>query len=272
MNPYMKGIDVSHWQGTINFNAVKNSGFDFVIIKAGGSDAGQYKDEMFERYYKDAKSAGLHVGAYYFTGKNFYTVENAVKDANHFIGLLKGKQFDMPVYVDVESVSASKGKNRITDAVIAFCDALEFAGYFVGIYASDISGFRDRMYIDRISDYTLWVARYNKDGPQYVGAYGMWQYGGSINYLSNTKVNGVSSTACDQDFCYEDFPNIIVKNGFNGYASQIPESDECSNPNDKANWDTDNMRFIVTASRGDQLALKDFCASLQLPVENYNEV
>ena len=64
-----KGIDVSHWQGTIDWNKIKKAGIEFAIIKAGGSDAGFYTDSKWEANYKGAKAAGIPIGAYYFVGK-----------------------------------------------------------------------------------------------------------------------------------------------------------------------------------------------------------
>ena len=64
----IKGIDVSHWQGTIDWNKVKKAGIEFAIIKAGGSDAGFYTDSKWEANYKGAKAAGIPIGAYYFVG------------------------------------------------------------------------------------------------------------------------------------------------------------------------------------------------------------
>ena len=68
-----KGIDVSHWQGTIDWNKVKKAGIEFAIIKAGGSDAGFYTDSKWEANYKGAKAAGIPIGAYYFVGKDCVT-------------------------------------------------------------------------------------------------------------------------------------------------------------------------------------------------------
>ena len=72
----IRGIDISHWQGDINFKKVKADDVNFCIIKAGGSDFGLYKDKKFESNYAAAKEAGLNVGAYYFVGKNFRGSEN----------------------------------------------------------------------------------------------------------------------------------------------------------------------------------------------------
>lgn len=206
-----RGIDVSHWQGNIDFNKVKASGIDFVILKAGGSDGKlnkRYRDKCFEQYYKDAKAAGLCVGAYYFVGKNCNNVEEGMQDAVHFEELLNGKQFDMPVYMDFEAPS-SLTKSGNTQAAIVFCQYMESAGYFVGIYASDVSGFNDRLENSKLSMYNHWVARYGSS-PKVVKSYGMWQYS------SKGRVTGINGNV-DLDIAYLDFPTIIKKKGFNGF-------------------------------------------------------
>ena len=82
------GIDVSAWQGSIDFNKVKKSGYEFVIIKAGGNDDGFYIDSRFESNYTSAKKAGLKVGAYYFVNRDFST-KNAQKLAEVFYNIVK---------------------------------------------------------------------------------------------------------------------------------------------------------------------------------------
>lgn len=204
----MNGIDVSHHQGIINWESVAKSGIEFTIIKAGGSDKGFYKDSKFEDNYAGAKKAGLSVGAYYYVGKNCTTRYAGISDAQRFIDLLKGKQFDFPVYIDLESTPTS-AKEGATEAVIGFCETLEAAGYYAGIYASDISGFKDRLNIDKLSKWAKWVARYGSQ-PKYVEQYGIWQ-------KSETgRVGGISGNV-DIDICYVDYSAAIKVAGKNGY-------------------------------------------------------
>lgn len=92
-----KGIDVSHWQGTIDWNKIKKAGIEFAIIKAGGSDAGFYTDSKWEANYKGAKAAGIPIGAYYFVGKDCVTAAAGKADAERFLQILKGNQLEYPV-------------------------------------------------------------------------------------------------------------------------------------------------------------------------------
>ena len=210
----MKGIDVSHWQGTnFDFNDAKFDGYDFVIIKAGGSDAlnhhSMYTDGMFETNYRRAKDAGMHIGAYWYTAAN--SVSEAMQDAQYFYqNCLAGKEFDMPIYIDVEDKRTFAAGCRITtDVIKAFCGYLEQKGYWVGIYAS-LSYFSSRMYDDELLRYTHWVAQYNGGyGCTYPNKdiLGMWQYSSS-EYVSGTRT--------DTNICYVDFPTEIRKAERNG--------------------------------------------------------
>lgn len=203
----MSGLDLSHWNPVDSFVKVRNR-HNFVILKAGGSDAGFYKDKTFEKYYYQAKLATLAVGAYYFVGKDFYGRAAGIKEAQRFAQLLAGKEFDMPVYIDVETTLPSK-KLAVTEATYAFCEYMEKQGAFVGIYSSDLAGFRDRLVRDSLTRFAFWVARYGSH-PKYVKSYGMWQFS------CKGKCDGVRGNV-DLDVCYVDYPTIIKKKGLNKF-------------------------------------------------------
>ena len=206
----MKGIDVSHWQDNIDFSKVKSSGIEGVIIKAGGSDAGFYTDSRFNDNYNKALNVGLHIGTYYFVGKNCLSKEDGIEDAKRFINIIKNKKFDLPVYIDVEAQPSGQ-QEKVTDAIIGFCNEMEKNGYYVGVYASDIFGFKDRINLSRINGrYSLWVARYGSK-PTYATNYDVWQYSDS------GKVNGINGNV-DMDEIIKDFPTIIKNAGLNGYS------------------------------------------------------
>lgn len=206
------GIDVSHWQGNFNFTQAKAEGVEYVIIKAGGGDDGLYRDSKFEAYYQQAKSLGLGVGAYFFG--QAMSISQAEKEADKFISLLKGKQFDYPVYYDVEAKMLQLGKKALTDVVIAFCDRVEKAGFYVGIYSGALT-FNNNMDDTRLSKYAHWAAYWGKNKPKLNNSVmGMWQFGGETNYIRTNKVAG---QVCDQDYCYVDYPYDIKRLGLNGY-------------------------------------------------------
>ena len=207
----IKGIDISHWNGDIDFKKVKESGIDFVILKAGGSDKGFYMDSRFKDNYKKALEAGLEIGAYYFAGRNFLGVNAGLQDAKRFIEMLKGLKFSYPVFIDIEAQD-KRYKDLITDAAAAFCSTMESAGYFVGVYASDISGFKERLSKERLEDYVSWVARYGSE-PSYIEDYCIWQY------TSKGKVPGISGSV-DLDISKRDYSKVIKSKGFNGYKAE----------------------------------------------------
>lgn len=206
------GIDVSHWQGQIDFDRVKKSGIKFVILKAGGSDKGFYEDRTFKRNYEAAKKAGIDVGAYYFVGRNFYGSEAGIADAKRFIKIIGGCQLEFPVFLDVETTQPNR-KDEATEAAIAFCEEMETNGYFVGIYASDISGFREKLNHDRLISYAHWVADYN-DPVKECKEHQLRQYS------SKGYVDGVSNNPTDLDYSLVNYGEIMKAKGLNGFKKK----------------------------------------------------
>ena len=208
-----RGLDISSYQNGISFDAIKNS-VEFLILRAGftgwGTGVSYNKDNCFENFYNQAKSRGIPVGAYWYSCANTY--QKGVDEANYmYNNCLKGKQFEYPIYIDVEDTHHQVGnKNGVTQAIKGFCETLEAKGYYVGIYASDISGFQDKMNIGELNAYDKWVARYGST-PKYVLSYGMWQSS------SSGRINGYNGNL-DTDVAYKDYPIIIKSNGLNGYA------------------------------------------------------
>ena len=202
------GIDVSVYQGNIDWKAVRNSGIEFAIIRAGGSDSGFYKDSKFEQNYANAKAVGMPIGAYYFVGSGCTSKADGIADAKRFLEIIKGKTFEYPVYIDLEATSPSN-RNGATEACIGFCETMENAGYYCGIYASDVSGFNDRLDLSRLSKFDKWVARYGSK-PVVVKSYGIWQKSDS------GRISGINGNV-DLDEAYMDYTTIIKNAGLNGF-------------------------------------------------------
>lgn len=213
----LKGIDVSAWQGIIDWEKVKAAGIKFAILKAGGSDDDVYTDSKFERNYSECKRLGIPVGAYWFVGKGCITSADGTADAERFIKLLKGKTFEYPAYMDCEVTPVSQKKGA-TDAAIAFCKALEKAGYYAGIYGSTYSTFQSRLDDSRLLGYAHWVAQY-ASSCQYWDSYGIWQYS------SDGYVAGIVGRT-DMNLCYVDYPAIIKAKGLNGFKKASTSSDK----------------------------------------------
>lgn len=204
-----KGIDVSKHNGNIDWNAVKQSGqVDFAILRAGYGKSISQKDIQFERNYAGAKAQGIPVGAYWYSYAK--TVAEAKQEATVFLECLKGKQFELPVYYDIEEDAAFRtGINNVSAIADAFCEELEKAGYYVGIYAakSHLENFFTNSVKNR---YTVWVAHVNVTKTNYTGIYTVWQYSWK------GKIPGIKGDV-DLDHCYRDFPEEIKAAGLNGY-------------------------------------------------------
>lgn len=205
----IKGIDVSSWQGNIDWNRVRASGIDFAIIKAGGSDAGFYKDKRFEQNVKGAAEAGVHVGAYYFVGPLCNSAEAGALDAYKFHQIIKDFTLNYPVYIDFEAPSG-RDKQGNTDAAYAFCSYMESLGYYAGIYASDVSGFKDRLIPDQLVRFDKWAAKYSTYEPCVIKNWGMWQYS------SKGSVPGISGYV-DMNYSRNDYAEIIKQHHLNGF-------------------------------------------------------
>lgn len=202
------GIDVSTWQGKIDWNQVKNSDVKFAILRSSfGSPDPSQVDNQFENNYKGAKAAGIPVGAYHYG----YAVSEAEarQEAKFFLDTIKGKQFEYPVYYDVEDngTMGALSRQTLTNVIKAFCSEVEKAGYYVGVYAS-LSWLDGKFYPDQLP-YDIWAAQYFTEC-QYSGQYGMWQY------TSSGSVPGIQG-GVDMNECYQDYPKIIKGNHLNGF-------------------------------------------------------
>lgn len=196
------GIDVSFWQGSIDFTKMADQNIDFVILRAGSSKG---KDTYFEEHFEQAKAAGLKVGVYYYTYA--MNMEEIAEDAEAFLEYIAGKTFDLPVYLDIENISQEENLSRplLTEMAIEFCERIADAGYYPGIYANR-NWFTNYLNSDTLSPvYELWIAAWTKSGEpdgDYSENYGMWQYS------STGKLGGVNG-AVDMNVCYKDYTNLI---------------------------------------------------------------
>ena len=207
-NKTTKGIDVSVHNGGIDFNKVKAAGYDFVILRAGyGREINQI-DDTFQKNYKNAKAAGLQVGAYWYS----YAVSpaDAKKEAQACLQALAGKCFEMPIYFDLEEASQlSKGGTYCRQLIDAFCQTIEAAGYYAGVYTSASAA--NGLPSGTDSRYAMWIAHWGVKSPSYTGRYGMWQH------TSTASVSGISGNV-DGDICYIDYETVIRENGLNGFT------------------------------------------------------
>lgn len=218
------GIDISAYQQGIDFSRVKSEGVEFVILRAGytgyGDGISKAKDSQFENFYSQCKNAGLNVGAYWFSCANTY--EKGADEANWmYENCLKGKQFEYPIYLDVEEDGGNRhylsgsGKSGVTAGIKGFCETLEAKGYYVGIYANS---YWFNTYIDAEipKRFDCWVANWSSANPS-SPEHGMWQFGGETNVIRSNKIAGM---IVDQDYAYKDYASIIKNGKMNGFGEE----------------------------------------------------
>lgn len=189
----IKCIDVSEWQGTIDFAKVKKDGVSCVILRAGFGRESSQEDSTFEANYKKAKAAGLKVGAYWYSYAD--SVADAKKEAVACLAVLKGKTFELPVFYDMEDSSQTGfGKTTLTSMAVAFCDAVKAGDFTPGVYAN-LNWFTNYLdYKSLKSKYFIWLAQYNTEAQLDCD---IWQYS------SGGKVNGISGNV-DMNVIYND--------------------------------------------------------------------
>ncbi|MGG7142496.1 LysM peptidoglycan-binding domain-containing protein [Clostridium nigeriense] len=204
------GIDVSQWQGDFNFTQAKSEGVEFTIIRSGYAES---KDPNFESNYNKAKNVGLPVGAYHYS---YATNEaEALAEAKFVESIISGKQFELPIYFDVEDkVQKALSRSQVSALTRTFVKYLESKGYFVGVYSS--KSFIENYLEDDIKNNTaMWVAQWNTE-LTYNGQCGMWQFGGETNLIRSTQICGQT---VDQNYMLVDYPTLIKQKGKNGYGA-----------------------------------------------------
>lgn len=189
---YMLGVDVSHHQGKIDWDKVKAEGYDFAILRIGyrgyGETGSLNADKMFESYYTQAKAAGLKVGVYFFA--QAINEEEAKEEAEFVIDILDGRELDLPVVYDPESILDDVARTddisgeQFTQNTKTFCKTISENGYEPMIYANMLwEAFQ--LDLSQLTEYPLWYADY-EPVPQTPYAFRCWQY-------SNTsKVDGIN--------------------------------------------------------------------------------
>ena len=206
------GIDVSKHNGVIDWVKVKASGkVQFAILRSGfGKALPTQKDPQFEKNYSECKKVGIPVGVYHYSYA--LTTADAEAEADFVIDILKGKQFEYPIYFDIEEKSqAALSKETCTAIVKAFCTRLEKAGYWAGFYSYDAFYATD-IVPGTAERYANWVASIEFRKPVSCTNYEMWQYSWKGT------IPGINSNV-DLNECYIDYPTLIKNAGKNGFQA-----------------------------------------------------
>ena len=190
----IKGIDVSEFQGQIDWDKVKADGVEFAILRVGfGMDLKSQDDKYIERNISECERLGIPIGVYLFSYAN--TTAKASSEAEHTLRLIAGHKMPLGVWYDIEdnNTSGSVSKSTLTDIINKYCSIIKEAGYDVGIYAS-LSWLNNKIDNSLQEKYPIWVAQYYKEC-QYKKDYLIWQYS------SSGKVDGISGKV-DMNYYY----------------------------------------------------------------------
>lgn len=247
----VKGIDVSKYNGAVDWTQVRSAGIKFAMIRAGMGNTAAQEDPWFRRHMDGALAAGLDVGCYWM---NYYrTVEEARKEARAFLEVIapyKGR-ISYPLSSDYEGDSIRYAKqcgyaptpHTVTEQTVAFLETLEEAGWYVVCYTNQ-DFYKNWFIRDRMAPYDVWLADWgnNNQGFNVTPHYPC----GLHQTSSNGSIAGVSGRV-DIDLAYKDYPNIIKNNGLNGIsgsASPAPTPEPAPAP----------VERTYTVVRGDTLS------------------
>lgn len=201
-------IDISTWQGGINYQDIKNQ-CNYAILRAGFSET---KDNQLENHYNGLQ--GINLGAYWYSYAS--NVDEAKREARKCLEVINGKKFTLPIYLDLEDPSISGLGRSTLDAIVrAFGEEIENAGYYFGVY-TNLNWYRNIISGSELNkQYDWWIALWGDDAPSpsYGINYGIWQFGSNL-YIGGQRVDG--------DYIYKDYPTIIREAGLNHLGGDTP--------------------------------------------------
>jgi GH25 family lysozyme M1 (1,4-beta-N-acetylmuramidase) len=198
-----KGIDISAWQGDIDYDKLN---VDFVIIRAGHGQ--KTIDKKFKRNIEECNKRGIPCGVYWYSYAD--SPEDAIREAEACYEVIKGYKFQYPVYYAVEDQCfSSKSSKEISDIISAFCSTLEKKKYYVGVksYANFLNTKLDSSIFEK---YDIWVAHYGVSKPAFNRNYNMWQY------TTEEKIDGITGYV-NCDYAYLNFPKTMKDFHLNGF-------------------------------------------------------
>ncbi len=216
----MKILDVSSWQPKIDYAQVAKQ-IDGVLLRCGVTGYGTanqcMKDSCFEQHYAGFKAQGVPVGAYYYSAAD--NLAKVKEEAEFTKTLLASKTFELPIYYDIENRERMNklSKDQLAAQIIAWCDILEAAGYFVGVY-SYTAFIKEKLHINQLAErYTIWLADYRTNYDRIIPR-DMHQY------TSKAKVNGIAGGVDMSNLFRTGIMQEIKNAGLNGFEKSNAES------------------------------------------------
>lgn len=200
----MKGIDLSGWQKNVNYLELKSQGIDFAIIRCGYGKNISQKDSKFEEHYAGLKYAGIKIGAYLYSYAN--SIEEAKAEAKNCLKFIKGKEFDLPIFYDLEDANTTgkASKQTITEMAKIFCEEIIKEGYQAGIYAN-LNWFKSKLNVKELEKYNIWLAQWGVDKHTADFKVNIWQH------TNKGKIKGINGNV-DLDISYTQYGNKVVNN------------------------------------------------------------
>ena len=247
-------IDVSKWQGAMNWATVKNAGVRHAMIRAGYGNSVRQTDPQFKRNAAQCIALGINWGVYWYSYAT--SPEMARQEARCCLQIIQGLKPTMPVAYDIEyepGILALSNAQR-TAMVKAFLEEVESAGYYGILYASR-DFIANKLNYKDLAQYDVWCAQYGSRCTSPL-PYGIWQYSSS----NPLRIPGFG-TILDCNHVYKDYPAIMQSAGLNGFTAPDP------NPAP----DLSTMRQILTIgplTMGDALQIQALCKSLDITSEN----
>lgn len=203
----LRGIDVSKWQGDIDWKKVSMSGIDFAMIRS--SYGNMHTDEKLAANVAGCEKYEIPYGFYHYSYAD--SVKEARKEARYFLSVIKGYNPEYPIVLDIENDHFKKmSRKQVTNIIIAFVQEIEKAGYYASVY-SFAKFFNDYVDMSKIENYDIWIACWGDEerlNSFYDGPYGMWQYS------ATGSVNGIDGEV-DLDYAYKNYQERIRRMGLN---------------------------------------------------------
>lgn len=217
----MKGIDVSEYNGTVDWQAAKNAGLQFAILRCGyGGDLPSQDDPTYARNVLECQKLSIPYGAYLYSYA--MNTDDAKSELAHILRLLKGRKPQFPIYLDMEDADGYKAKHGmpskrvLTDIIKFVCKGLKDAGFLTGYYVNK-DWYNNYIYPSELKEYEFWYARPGIVQPD--RACGVWQdsfpeTGGSWQGAN------IPGSGCDTNISFEDYPTLVRKAGLNNWLRE----------------------------------------------------
>ena len=194
----------------------------------------------------------MPVGVYFYSRCN--SIQTARREAEFILNAIKGKQFEYPIWLDVEDITTlnSTSRSALTRAVVTCLEEIKKAGYYVGIYSGKYI-LRDKLDDEDLKQYDHWIAQYATRSTYTTYKISMWQFGGEVNFLTSKKIPGIGSNVADQNYCYKDYPTInihsqiiytVPKEGIRYKITKLSENGEWGYVPYRDGWITLNKNYV----------------------------